>query len=253
MSPTPSTPVQRSVAQVLAALLLLSVAALARADGAGAPGINPKDNITKGEVFLKSDRLGGGASLQALAVKYDMAFNASSGANVEVPLIRVTAAGSTSVGLGDVAMRVRHVVSSGPWSVIAAAEFVAPTASKNELGSGKWQVNPAAGVVYALSPTSFVYAGYRHVLSVAGDDNRQDISDMQPRALFARVWQQGYWVLADVKYTRSLKGSRSEALDLELEGGKMLSADLGAWVRVGTSRMDSPRHAGLLVGMRRIW
>lgn len=76
---------------------------------------------------------------------------------------------------------------------------------------------------------------------------------MQPRALLARVWQQGYWALADVKYTRSLKGSRSEALDLEFEGGKMLVPDIGAWIRVGTSRMDSPRRNGVLVGLRRIW
>lgn len=234
-------------------LTLLGMASPAHAEGNGAPGVNPKDNITKGEFFLKSDRLSGGVSLRAMAVKYDMAFNASSGANIEVPWIRLSTPGGASDGLGDIAMRVRYVTSSGPWSVISAIEVVAPTANRDDLGSGKWQVNPAIGAVYALTQTSFVYVGYRHVLSVAGDSHRAAISDMQPRALFVNVWPQGHWAMADVKYTRSLKGSKSEVLDLEAEAGTMLTRDVGAWVRIGTSRLDSPRRSGLLVGLRRIW
>jgi len=219
----------------------------------GAPGVNPKDNITKGEVFYKFDSLEGGASLQAIAVKYDYALGASAGANVELPLIRVDAPGAHVSGPGDVAGRVRHVRTSGPWSVIVAAEAVLPTASDDRLGRGKWQLNPVAGVVYALTPTSFAFVGYKHFFSVGGDDDRPDISDMQPRALLARVWEQGYWALADLKVTKSLKGDKSETLDMEFEGGTMLAPDLGAWVRVGTSGMDSPRRWGMLFGLRRIW
>lgn len=227
--------------------------ALAQASGSGAPGVNPKDNLTKGEAFVKFDRLEGGGSLQALALKYDRAFDAASGGNVELPLIRLDVPALRVSGLGDVALRVRHVATSGPWSVIVAAEAVLPTASRDEFGSGKWQLNPVAGAVYALTPTSFDFVGYKHLFSVAGDDDRPDISDMQPRVLLARVWPQGYWALADLKYTKALKGDRSESLDLEFEGGRMLAADLGAWVRVGTSGMDRSRRWGLLVGLRRIW
>jgi hypothetical protein len=239
---------------ITAAALGLALANTPSASAAsGAPGVNPKDNITKVEVFAKSDRLDGGASLHAVAVKYDHAFDTSTGANVEVPLIRVDVPGADVSGLGDVALRARHVRTSGPWSVIVAAEAVLPTASKDELGRGKWQLNPVAGVVYALTPTSFAFVGYKHFFSVAGDGDRPGISDMQPRALLARVWEQGYWALADLKYTRALKGDQSEALDLEVEGGAMLAPDLGAWMRVGTSGMDSPRRWGVLFGLRRIW
>lgn len=219
----------------------------------GAPGVNPKDNITKGEAFYKFDRLEGGASLQALAFKYDRAFGASWGGNVELPLIRIDTGERTFGGVGDVALRLRHVRSTGPWSVLFGGEVVLPTASEDALGSGKWQFNPVAGVVYALSPTSFVFAGYKHFFSVAGDDDRPDISDMQPRLLLARVWQQGYWALGDLKYTKQLKGSKLETLDLELEGGMMLSSSVGAWLRMGTSSMDSTRKWGVLFGLRQIW
>ncbi len=236
-----------------AAIAHLGATCLAHAQSNGAPGVNPKDNITKGEFFLKSDRLSGGNSLQAMAVKYDRAFNTSSGANVEIPWLRMSTSTGVYDGLGDIAMRLRYVTSSGPWSVISAVEVVAPTAGRDDLGSGKWQINPAIGAVYALTQTSFVYAGYRHVLSVAGDDHRAAISDMQPRVLLVRVWPKGHWAMADVKYTRSLKGNKSEVLDMEAEAGTMLSRDVGAWIRLGTSRYDSPRQTGLLVGLRKIW
>lgn len=172
---------------------------------------------------------------------------------MELPLIRVDTGAQTFSGVGDIALRVRHVQSSGPWSALLAGELVLPTAGDDALGSGQWQFNPAAGVVYALSRTSFVFAGYRHVLSLAGDGDRPDISEMQPRVLLARVWERGYWALADLKYTRQLKGSPSETLDLEFEGGAMLSPSVGAWLRVGTSSLDSPRQWGVLFGLRQVW
>lgn len=110
---------------------------------------------------------------------------------MEVPLIRVDTGARTFSGVGDIALRARNVQSDGPWSTLLAAEVVLPTASDDALGSGKWQINPAGGVVYALSQTSFVFAGYRHILSVAGDDDRPDISDMQPRVLLGlrQIWR----------------------------------------------------------------
>jgi len=229
-----------------AATALAWACAMAQPAGSGAPGVNPKDNLTKGEAFVKFDRLDGGGSLQAVAVKYDRAFDATTGGNIELPLIRLNAPGPAVSGLGDVALRVRRVGTSGPWSVIVAAEAVLPTASRDEFGRGKWQLNPVAGVVYALTPTSFAFIGYKHFFSIAGDDHRPDISDMQPRALLARVWEQGYWALADLKYTKALKGDRSESLDLEFEGGAMLASDLGAWVRrhVGHGQFASLGPAG---------
>ncbi len=227
--------------------------AAAQSTSAGAPGVNPKDNITKGELFYRFDRLDGGASIQALAFKFDHAFNASVEANVEVPPIRLNTPGDDFSGLGDIALRVRHVRTAGPWSVIVAAEAALPTASRDKLGRGKWQLNPVAGgSTHSRQRPSLSWATST-LFSVADDDTRPDISDMQPRVLLARVWKRGYWALADLKYTKALKGDKSEWLDLEFEGGAMLAPDLGAWMRLGTSGMDSTRRWGVLFGLRRIW
>jgi len=70
-------------------LLPLCVAELACAAGNGAAGVSPKDKVTRGKVFLKSDRLNGGTSLQAMALRYHRAFDASGRANVEVTWVRI--------------------------------------------------------------------------------------------------------------------------------------------------------------------
>ncbi len=167
----PSRALQRVLLGTAAGLVGAAAAAAAEPASTGAPGVNPKDNLTKAEVFAKVDRLEGGGSLQALAIKYDRAFDASTGGNVELPLIRIDAPGLVTSGVGDIALRVRRVHSAGPWSVIVAAEAVLPTASRSEFGRGKWQLNPVAGAVYSLTPTSFVFVGYKHFFSIAGEDD----------------------------------------------------------------------------------
>lgn len=141
MSRDPSGRGRRATHRVMlaAASALMAVGAVAAPATSGAPGVNPKDNLTKGEVFVKFDRLEGGSSLLAVALKYDRAFDARTGGNVELPLIRLDAPGPNASGLGDVALRVRRVGTSGRWSTIVAAEAVLPTASRDELGRGKWQ------------------------------------------------------------------------------------------------------------------
>ena len=56
------------------------------------------------------------------------------------------------------------------------AEAVAPTASHDALGLGKWQLNPVVGFVYSFTPTTFLYMGYKHLYSVGGDSARPDIN-----------------------------------------------------------------------------
>lgn len=239
-----------------AVALSMAVAAFgsaAESADSAAPGVNPKDNLTKSELFYQRDRLDHGVTSEGLAVKFDRAFDAAWGGNVELPLVRVRVAGQDHSGLGDVVVRARHVRSSGDWSTILGGEVVLPTAARDELGRGKYQLNPAGGLVCAFGANSFVYAGYKHFLSVGGDADRADISDMQPRVLLARVWMSGQWALADLKYTRQLKGDRRETTDFDVEFGSMLARDVGAWVRVGTSGMDSARDWGVLLGLRKLW
>ena len=70
----------------------------------------------------------------------------------------------------------------------------------NLLGTGKWQVNPAAGLVYMWSQRSFTAVSYEHSFSFAGDAARPDISVNQLRALHSFILDRGFCITFDGKH-----------------------------------------------------
>lgn len=245
-----------------------------------APGVNPKDNITKAEVIIKHDNLNDGISVTTMAFKYDIAFDQHWGANIELPVANLrgpvpttdtggdptllvrnlerpvenTADGTfNEAGIGDLNLRVRNVNTAGPVSVLSAVEFVVPTATNDVIGSGKLQINPVIGAVYAFDQQTFAFAGYKHYFSIAGKDDRENINRSEIRALFARLFTNATWTLGDIKYSKSHKGLKAETIDLEVEYGSMLSRSIALSGRVGTSFLDSKRQFGLSLNLRKIF
>jgi hypothetical protein len=231
------------------AALAQDAAADAGAASGAAPGVNPRDNITKTELLFRYDSLDLADHTQSFTFKYDMAFGPRWGGNIEVPMVGFEGFGLSDAGLGDVQARLRYTTQMGDLSVIAGGEVVLPTASEDTLGRGKFQINPTLGVVVPVTQTSFVFMGYKHLFSVAGDDDRPDINESQPRLIAGYTDPAGWWTLGDLKYTRSWEDD-SEVLDLELEYGRMVARRVGVWARVGTSFFDSDRDASLLLGVR---
>ena len=218
-----------------------------------APGVNPKDNITKAEVIFQYNNLESGLETFTLALKYDLAFNSKWGANVELPLTTLTGPGFSETDIGDLNLRVRNVHTSGPVSILSAVEVVVPTAGSDLTGSGKLQVNPVVDAVYAFDRQTFAFLGYKHYFSIAGDELRDDINRSEVRALFARLFTNATWTLADAKYSRSHEGANPETLDLEIEYGSMLSKSVALSGRVGTSFLDSSRDFGMSLNVRKIF
>jgi hypothetical protein len=230
-----------------------SVAGVAHAQDDGtAKGVNPKDNITKFDLILKSDVLERDVRIRSLSFKYDRALGSNWGAQMEVPLIRFESPMLDDTGLGDLQFRARYVTTIGAVSYLAAGELIAPTASGDALGLGKWQLNPVVGAVFAVSRHAFVYAGYKHLWSFAGDDERADVNASQPRVLAAYTSPAGWWVLGDLKYTRDHE-ARLDALDSEAEVGTMLSPTTAISLRLGTSSLDSTRLSTISLNGRIIF
>lgn len=228
-------------------------AAAQQGDRSGAPGVNPKDNISKAEVLYKYEGFKGGTGINSLTLKYDQALSKEWGFNVEVPLVHYKGFGLEDAGLGDVQARLRYVKSFGQVSVLAGVELVAPTASDVTLGKGKWQSNPTIGAVYAFSSSVFAFAGYKHLWSFAGEDSRATVNDSQPRFIMAYVNPEGWWLLGDAKYTKSWEAPRPTTLDTEVEIGQMIGRSTGVWIRGGTSFLDSTRDVGVNLGIRQIF
>jgi hypothetical protein len=67
------------------------------------------------------------------------------------------------------------------WTIGFGARLIAPTGG-DTLGSGKWQIMPAAGLRYALpeiNSSSYLEPVVRYDVSFAGDPTRKNISNLQ--------------------------------------------------------------------------
>jgi hypothetical protein len=157
------------------------------ASESSAPGVNPKDNITKMEVLFRYENLDNSAFMYVLPLKFDFAFHENWGGNVELPFLSFNGDELNEDGIGDFAVRGRYLHPLGKITLIAGGEMIAPTASSDALGAGQWQLNPSAGLVYQFTSSFFMYAGYKHIFSVHGDDDRADLNLSQPRFLVAKV------------------------------------------------------------------
>ncbi len=227
--------------------------AYSQSSGESAPGVNPKDNITKVEVLYKYDQYNLGGSINSLTFKYDKALDRNWGFNAELPFVTFEGFEVEEAGLGDLQTRVRYVATMGQLSLLGGAELVLPTASDDVLGRGRWQANPVAGVVYMFSQTTFMFAGYKHFFSFAGDEDRPGINESQPRLILGYTDPKGWWLLSDAKYTRSWESDDLETLDAEAELGQMIGPATGVWVRAGTSFLESDRDFGINLGLRNIF
>jgi hypothetical protein len=84
------------------------------------------------------------------------------------------------VGDADVQAVVVHDIDRR-WTVGFGARLITPTGG-DTLGSGKWQIMPAAGFRYALpeiSSSSYVEPVFRYDVSFAGDPTKKNISNLQ--------------------------------------------------------------------------
>lgn len=222
-------------AVVVAAVLLAGSGATSRAQAEEARGVNPADNLSKFELLPRLVVIddAGGVSTATFTFKYDRAIQGTYGVNVELPLARFESPGAARNGIGDLNVRGRAQVKTGPLVWIGGIETVWPVASDDALGAGKIQVNPTAVGVYAFSKSVFAAGIAKQYISVAGDEDRADISQGQYRMLAAYSTPQGAWFLLDPQLWVDYENDRRSEFAIEVESGKMLSGTVGAWLRGG--------------------
>lgn len=235
----------------LTLLALLFTAPPARADSqqGGAPGVNPKDLVSKIDLIFKRDVFEGGIGINSWTFKYDRPLSSQLGIAVELPYAEVRRAGSVVGGMAESKLKFRYVNTQGRLSWVAGGEIVVPTESDPLLGSGTWQVNPSVGAVYAFSPAVFGFFGVQRFQSVDRDAGRDPVRQNQLRLLAARVSPAGRWVLGDAKLSRDLV-AHANSLDFEIEVGQMLGRSTALSLRAGTSALDSARTFGVVVNLR---
>lgn len=214
-------------------------------------GVNPADILSRADLVVKAVNLGPGESLTAVA-KYDQKLGEGLGANFELPIASYVNVGvADAFGIGDLFMRVRYVKPLSQTVIaLVSGELVAPTATSDLLGTGKWQLNPGAGLVKVWSQKMFTAAVYKHSFSIAGEDDRAEINTNSARLIHSFILDRGYYITLDGRHEWQTSGVNEDWTTGEFEVGRQFSARLAASLRVGKAFGDRANDGSLEVNVR---
>lgn len=219
------------------AIALATFAWGATAQAQQARGVNPADIDSRIDVIAKQINLDPDGTSRSLTFKYDYKLGSEWGLNFELPAYsRLALPGLTRTGNGDLFARARWIVPHGAWTTGASFETVLPVASKDELGTGRYQFNVGALAVRAFSP-SFIAAGVvKQSTSFGGDSARPKISNTEVRLVPVFILPAGWAVTGELRQTweheTSFRWQRTEAtvnkqFDQHWAGSLSLSRDYG--------------------------
>lgn len=232
----------RVVRRFCAALALSWAAAASSVGAQQVRGVNPADIDTRFDVIGKYNWLPGDSYVYTSTLKFDYRATDKIGLNFELPVhghyhfggvpIAGTMVGAfDDRGVGDLFARVRYIDRFGQWSLGGALEAVAPTATEQTLGSGKYQLNPAALAVYAWSPAVISAGVVKSYNSLGGEDGRADIRNVELRGIQAFMFPNKMFVTFDAKYTWELINTEDRWFEGAAELGYQFSPTLVGSVR----------------------
>lgn len=223
----------RPLRPLIGALTAASLCAAASAQESR--GVNPADIDSRFDVIVKRVNLEPSGNSTSMTFKYDYKLNKQWGLNFELPAYTsLSLPGFSRSGNGDFFARARWIVPAGAWTYGASFETVLPVASRDELGTGRYQLNAGVLAVRAFS-RSFLMAGVlKQTTSLGGDGNKFSNTDVRVVPVF--ILADGWAVTGEVRQTwehrSGLNWQRVEAtlnkqIDLHWAGSISLSRDLG--------------------------
>ena len=153
--------------------------------------------------------------------------------------------GHTNAGLGDVLLQGLVVHSPADsrfaWAVGPRLDF--PTASEDQMGTGKWRIVSTAGARYftpEISKGSWVGLVARYAASFAGNSDRNHISELQlaPQVYIQLpdTWFLNFYPATDIRYNFAARRSGDTGrwfVPLDVVVGRMLTESIIASFEVG--------------------
>jgi len=125
-----------------------------------------------------ADLARGGAYLNSTTLSYIQPLNHSRARFLlELPFAVTHVSGHTDRGLADLSVRYGQILYLDRQKAFAAGfGLVAPTATNDSLGLGKWSLEPSASVIVLLSPEWIVAPSFKQTVSVGGNSDRADVN-----------------------------------------------------------------------------
>jgi hypothetical protein len=145
--------------------------------------------------------------------------------------------------LGDIKVRVGfHPFPVEDVPVFTFVEVTFPTASPEDLGTGKYQLTggiqpnfkiPLSGEFSQSNAMTFSPL-VKQVVSVGGDENRKNINYTQFELALRDVWEKKYWLKLNPKPVIDWEQDGKTGAVLELEIGWIINRNWSTWLMLGT-------------------
>ena len=220
----------------LLAVCLFAVPAL-RAQIQQIRDVLPNDRVTSLELSPSMDVIDDSASvsLSKMTMKGFYKFALYMTAGIEVPLARFESPAESKNGLGDITLSLSlgRYNEGETWSFGAVAESILPTATSDELGSGKLQFNPSVYGVYMPTENWFFALGYKQHWSIAGDGGRENINNGRIRGAVAYLSDTNWWAMLDPRYFIDFDNPGQAKFQPEAEIGTMINEGTAVYLRGG--------------------
>lgn len=199
-------------------------------------GAKPTDRLTTLEFNPGIDVIDDakGLSINFLTTKFyynleDLKYNVG----IEIPLMRRDGNNQGLNGLGDILLATNYTGNITKHLLYGLQmELNTPTATKDELGLGRFQISPAAFLEYSFSNGFFIAGGVKYYHTFWGDSDRETINQLRLRTNFGYISPTDWWLIVDPKYYFNLENGRKE-IYLEFETGFMFRGNVGFYLKPG--------------------
>ena len=199
--------------------------------------VYPNDRVTSLELSPSLDVLDDSksTSLSKMTMKGYYKFAPNMTLGLELPFARYESPDKRKNGLGDVTMSLSlgRYNEGQTWSYGAVLESVLPTASSDELGTGKVQLNPSVYGVYSPTSNWFFALGYKQHWSIAGDGGRDNINNGRIRGAIAYLSDSNWWAILDPRYYIDFDNPGQAKFQPEAEVGTMVNEGTAVYLRAG--------------------
>ena len=222
----------------------------------------PTDFRTRAEVRDEYQALEGDGYRNIVVPRFEYAVSPSIALRIDTPYVTYDsgAGGERVSGQGDLVARgAWRAIQRDGFALIVAAEVIFDTADDQRLGFGKTIVAPLMYAAIDLPKyNSVFFPNIQHYASVAGDENRRDVSFTTLKPNLLTRWPNKIYTFLEPQFIIDWKRDAKLGLTVELEVGKILSRNVAGWVRPGIgviNRNELPAvyEWNMEVGMRYIF
>jgi hypothetical protein len=209
---------------------IVSLCAAAPALAQEARGVNPADIDSRFDLIVKRVNLDPDGTTDVMTVKFDYKLNSNWGLNFELPAYtKLSVPGFSASGSGDFFAR-------AGWIYGASFEVVAPAASKDELGTGRWQANVGALAVKPWTRAFLTAFVLKQTTSLGGDSDRAKFSNTEVRLVPVMVLADGWALSGEIRQTwehrsdaswQRVEGTLNKQFNTQWAGSLGYSRDFG--------------------------